>query len=65
MRITDYYALRLRECQKCPEKDFKGSCAQCGCFVRAKALLSNARCPLGKWDLISTEEVDELPPTSK
>ena len=24
-------------------------CKACGCFMKAKVLLPNAKCPLGKW----------------
>ena len=24
-------------------------CGKCGCFMRAKAMLDNAKCPIGKW----------------
>jgi hypothetical protein len=25
------------------------TCKECGCFMKAKTYLKNARCPLGKW----------------
>lgn len=41
---------RLNTCEGCPElrKPFD-QCAACGCFVKAKARLKGASCPLGKW----------------
>lgn len=58
-------ARRLAECAVCPallrhRQDPKDDdvihgvgifdrCGACGCFVRAKTLLVNQACPLGKW----------------
>ena len=25
------------------------TCKKCGCFMKAKSMLLNARCPIGKW----------------
>lgn len=41
---------RLAACLSC-EHLFKptDSCKKCGCFVRAKTWLKDAKCPIGKW----------------
>jgi hypothetical protein len=42
---------RLAICKGCEffvEKTAK--CESCGCFMNYKALLPNAKCPLGKWN---------------
>lgn len=43
-------AHRLEICKGC-EFFRKGSqtCKKCGCFMAAKSMLANARCPIGKW----------------
>jgi hypothetical protein len=41
---------RLLVCADCKEFERKwGRCKQCGCFMKAKALLVAAKCPIGKW----------------
>lgn len=41
---------RLEICKTC---DFfrpkTQTCKKCGCFMKAKTLLLNAKCPIGKW----------------
>jgi ribosomal protein L32 len=41
---------RLSLCMSC-EHLFKptSSCKKCGCFVKAKTWIKNAKCPLDKW----------------
>ena len=41
---------RMAICQACPEL-FKATtqCKKCGCFMAAKSMLANAKCPVGKW----------------
>jgi len=41
---------RLEICKGC-EFFRKGNqtCQKCGCFMKAKSMLSNAVCPIGKW----------------
>ena len=41
---------RLSICSGCPQfiKATK-QCKKCGCFMKIKAKLENATCPLGKW----------------
>lgn len=43
---------RIKTCQSCPERRLVmgvSLCGQCGCVIAAKARLSGADCPLGKW----------------
>ena len=48
-------AKRLAVCQKCPIFDKKllrcgpKKKGGCGCFIMAKGLLPNQKCPQGKW----------------
>ena len=41
---------RLEICKTC---DFfrpkTQTCKKCGCFMKAKSMLLNAKCPIGKW----------------
>jgi len=48
--LADYAVVekRLSLCSDCPEKK-GGRCQVCGCFVRLKAGLVSASCPLKKW----------------
>jgi hypothetical protein len=41
---------RLAICLECP-RFFKPtfSCKECGCFMKIKTGIKNAKCPLGKW----------------
>ena len=49
--VEDLIALsadRMKICTDC--EHFTGTkCDQCGCFMRAKTKIPQARCPLGKW----------------
>jgi len=43
---------RLAICAGCPKaKTTAGmlQCGECGCFMKAKAKLQEAKCPCGKW----------------
>lgn len=43
---------RINICQKCTfysDDAMSPRCLQCGCFLDAKARLSDAKCPLDKW----------------
>jgi hypothetical protein len=40
---------RLGVCLSCEELGALDRCRVCGCFVRAKTVLNNMECPLGKW----------------
>jgi len=41
---------RLEICRTCeyfrPKTE---TCRKCGCFMKAKTMLLNAKCPIGKW----------------
>lgn len=41
---------RLAECRSC-ENFIKitSTCTQCGCFMKFKTQIKNAKCPIGKW----------------
>ena len=46
------YNDRLNTCQRCTfysAESMSPRCLQCGCFLDAKARLSDAKCPLEKW----------------
>lgn len=54
-------ALATREatCRACPEWDATalnstGRCRKCGCSTWAKLRMATERCPLGKWEAISS-----------
>tara|TARA_R100000008_G_C3490541_1_gene118490 strand:- start:105 stop:326 length:222 start_codon:yes stop_codon:yes gene_type:complete len=48
--VSDDPSSRWAECQSC-EYLFKptGTCKKCGCFMKLKTKLKNAKCPIGKW----------------
>jgi len=46
------YQERLARCRSCPSQQYRASdqtCAECGCYVRAKAALATEFCRLGYW----------------
>ena len=44
------YNLRLDICKECPKFDSNHQqCILCGCYMKAKALIPGAKCPLSKW----------------
>lgn len=48
----DVFDQRMNTCQKCTFYSSDGMsprCLQCGCFLDAKARLTEAKCPIGKW----------------
>lgn len=48
---TEKAAKRYNVCASCDQFNLVlKSCKQCGCFMPAKVLLKNAKCPLNKWD---------------
>jgi len=55
---TEEYKKRLAICQSCPEL-IKATfqCKKCGCFMKQKAKLSDASCPINKWGKYKAEEV--------
>ena len=41
---------RLEICKACPAYRPKtNTCKKCGCFMKLKTQLQNAKCPIGKW----------------
>ena len=41
---------RLAICNTCPQLNKKlMQCRKCGCFMKLKTTLQQAKCPLGKW----------------
>jgi hypothetical protein len=56
----DIFKYRYEEnCLKCPSLiQATKQCKKCGCFMKEKAKLPHATCPLGKWGAIqNTEDV--------
>lgn len=41
-------AARLAVCTPCPQYNL-GRCNVCGCFLVAKVVLKEEKCPIGKW----------------
>jgi|694.fasta_scaffold01402_15 hypothetical protein len=47
---SDLQAKRLSICQTCEFfRPIPQTCKKCGCFMKLKVTLDNARCPLHKW----------------
>lgn len=43
-------AYRLEICKACPAfRPTSQTCRKCGCFMKLKTTLENAKCPIGKW----------------
>ena len=43
-------AHRLEICKGCEFfRQTTQTCKKCGCFMKAKSMLANAKCPVGKW----------------
>lgn len=41
---------RLNICKGCEFfRPITQTCKKCGCFMKAKSMLLNAKCPIGKW----------------
>ena len=41
---------RLEICKGCEFfRPRTQTCQKCGCFMAAKSMLANAKCPIGKW----------------
>lgn len=41
---------RFEVCKGCEHfRQTLMTCKKCGCFMKAKSMLLNARCPIGKW----------------
>lgn len=43
----------------CPDITYTSTCADCGCFLKAKARCTDCGCPQGKWRAIASTEEDE------
>jgi hypothetical protein len=59
--IIDY---RLSVCTPCEfwnSKSFGGTgkCTKCGCSTWAKLRMVTERCPIGKWEAIKQEDINE------
>jgi hypothetical protein len=55
---------RLKICNDCEfwdAKGFKGTgkCTKCGCSTWAKLRMATERCPIGKWESINKEDINE------
>ncbi|RCX13489.1 hypothetical protein DFR58_11725 [Anaerobacterium chartisolvens] len=50
IRLVDdsTYEYRLSQCRDCKYLEFGVTCLQCGCFIRIRAKLADAGCPLSK-----------------
>lgn len=47
---ADTAVARYQICLSCPELiKLTKQCKKCGCFMKAKTGLKNAKCPIGKW----------------
>lgn len=45
--LPDIY--RIRDiCGGC-DKNYRGQCSECTCFIKLKSMLKTEQCPLGKW----------------
>ena len=55
---SEIYKSRVEICQGCPElMKTTFQCKKCGCFMKQKAKLADASCPLEKWGVSNTKEV--------
>ena len=53
----DIEAERYSICKGCPEfLSATTQCKKCGCIMKLKTKLSNASCPIGKWDAVTLED---------
>jgi len=47
----DEFHRRIDICRACPAFDAgQGRCKECGCFMKVKAKMEAAKCPLNKWE---------------
>jgi hypothetical protein len=47
---------RLETCKVCEYRD-KEICRRCGCLIKAKAVLPYAKCPVGRWAVITIKDI--------
>lgn len=62
---SDILAAREATCRACPEWDATalnatGRCRKCGCSTWAKLRMATERCPMGKWEAISSPSVSPV-----
>lgn len=47
---SDAMIIRMDHCKSCDEFiKLTQMCSKCGCFMKFKVQMKNAKCPLGKW----------------
>lgn len=47
--VAKNFEERMSICYRCTQYDPRGWCKSCGCYLKVKAQLAGARCPLGLW----------------
>ena len=48
--VRHNYSNDLKICKGCDFfRQTTQTCKKCGCFMKAKSMLLNAKCPIGKW----------------
>jgi recombinational DNA repair protein RecR len=47
--IADLGNKRMGICKRCPELTNRNTCDLCGCYMPAKTLATESKCPDGKW----------------
>ena len=50
---------RIAMCEECGLTKLR-RCPDCGCFMDAKTRIMGARCPKGKWNAMTNENLIEL-----
>ncbi len=45
---------RYNICLRCPERTHD-RCNLCGCFLKAKTIFKNSKCPINKWSTLLSE----------
>lgn len=50
---------RLEICKSCEFfQAYINRCAQCGCFMQAKTMFPDSKCPLNKWSEYTREDLE-------
>jgi len=53
---------RIDACMGCENLiKFTKQCKKCGCFMKVKSNIPWASCPIGKWDAVADEPVNNPP----
>lgn len=56
----ELFEQRMEQCKECSEILYlsknEAICKDCGCFLKAKLVLEDEECPLGKWKMIMKNE---------